>query len=466
MAVQRKFSAFWQWLKKPKRLRDYTPKGLFGRSLLIIALPVALMQIAVLWVFFTSQWETVTTRLSEGVAGDVATIVTLYEADSSPEILQKLTQYSMDKMRLSVALIADEPLPTGVRESLFSVLDRTLNNALSAAVDAPFWFDTTRYPAYVDIRVQTDNGLLRFLAPRDKVFSTTGHIFVFWLIAATFIQTGIAVIFIRNQVRPIQRLADAANRFGRGQDEPDISPSGAREVRQATTDFIKMRNRIQRFVEQRTAMLAGVSHDLRTPLTRLKLQLALMEQDEELENAQRDLREMERMLDGYLSFARNEADEDSAPLDLSQLLQDCVANAKRSGANIEAQILGDLHVLGRADALTRAFNNIIDNATRYANSTRLSTRHKGDVGVGMVQISIEDDGPGIEEDQFETAFKPFNRLDPARNLNTDGVGLGLAIARDTVRAHGGEIVLGRSALGGLSVLISLPEGQLAQGKDL
>lgn len=451
------FSTALQWLKQPKRLRDYTPKGLFGRSLLIIALPVALMQIAILWMFFDSQWETVTTRLSEGVAGDVAVIVAQLDADPSAQNMLDWKQLAIDNMQLSVALIPDETLPLGIRASMFSVLDRTLRNALDAKLDAPFWFDTTRYPAYVDIRVQTKAGLLRIIAPRDKVFSTTGHIFVFWLIAATFIQTSIAVIFIRNQVKPIQRLAEAANQFGRGQGNTEISPSGAREIRQATTDFIKMRNRIQRFVEQRTAMLAGVSHDLRTPLTRLKLQFALLDNTPELAAAQQDVREMERMLDGYLSFARNEADEESVAVNLSQLLQNCILNAGRSGANIAAEIEDDLLVWGRADALNRAVNNVLDNAQRYAKQAQLCASRKGDAGTGIINLTIDDDGPGIDPGDYDAAFKPFNRLDPARNLNTDGVGLGLAIARDTIRAHGGDITLERADKGGLRVIIRLPE---------
>ncbi len=452
MTLSEKITAWRHQIFKRRRLRDITPKGLFGRSLLIVALPVAVMQIAVLWMFFDSQWETVTTRLSEGVAGDVAVIVAQYDQDPSAQNLARLSALAIEKMSLSVVLQPNEELPTSIRSSLFSVLDRTLRQALSAKLASPFWFDTTRYPAYVDIRVQTRGGLLRFIAPRDKVFSTSGHIFVFWLIAATFIQTSIAIIFIRNQVRPIQRLANAAERFGRGQDDPNFSPSGAREVRQAAAAFLEMKDRIERFVDQRTVMLAGVSHDLRTPLTRLKLQLALLEQTPDLDEARQDLREMERMLDGYLSFARDEVEEKTVLVDLAALIDAKVSNAKRAGAHIEAELAPDLRALGRQQALGRAIGNLLDNAVRYGEHAFIRMKQDQD----NIEIIIEDDGPGIEEHLYEEAFAPFNRLDPARNLNTDGVGLGLSIARDIARSHGGDIVLGRSERGGLRAALRLP----------
>ena len=452
MTFMEKITTFRHWLFRRRRLRDVTPKGLFGRSLLIIALPVALMQITVLWMFFNSQWEIVTTRLSEGVAGDVAVVVEQFKEDPTPEHFETLSTQALEKMGLSVALQPAETLPLGLRSSIFSVLDRTLREALGAKLSNPFWFDTTRYPAYVDIRVQTDAGLLRFLAPRDKVFSTNGHIFVFWLIAATFMQTGIAIIFIRNQVRPIQRLANAAERFGKGQDDKNFSPSGAREVRRAATAFLEMKERIARFVDQRTVMLAGVSHDLRTPLTRLKLQLALMGDVDGLGDARKDLCEMERMLDGYLAFARDDAPAKSTRVDLSALVKECVENARRTKANITIDVAPGITISGRQDALGRCINNLIENAVRYGDQVFVSLQKN----TSFADIIIEDDGPGIAKSAYEDAFSPFNRLDPARNLNTDGVGLGLAIARDVARAHGGDILLGRSGHGGLRAVLHLP----------
>ncbi len=452
MSIRENIRSFRHRLLRRRRLRDVTPKGLFGRSLLIIALPVALMQIIVLWMFFDSQWETVTRRLSEGVAGDVAMIVAQAEAKADNDDFAKLAQLAQEKMGLSVVLQSQGSLPTNLRASVFSVLDRTLREALEAKLQNPFWFDTTRYPAYVDIRVQSDAGVLRFIAPRDKVFSTTGHIFVFWLLVATFLQTTIAIIFIRNQVRPIQRLAIAAEHFGKGQENTGYSPSGAREVRQAGAAFLQMKDRIERFVNQRTEMLAGVSHDLRTPLTRLKLQLAMLEQDGDIKNAQQDLRDMERMLDGYLSFARSGSQEDSVTVDMNDLVQTCVDKAKRGGADIEIMQDGGMAVFGRKDALGRCLSNLIDNAVRYGGKVFITTQ----ITDNGVEVMIEDNGPGIEQSRHEAAFMPFNRLDPARNANTDGVGLGLSIARDIARAHGGDIILGRSSYGGLSVCLTIP----------
>ncbi len=441
-----------RWVFRRRRLRDITPKGLFGRSLLIVALPVGVMQIAVLWMFFDSQWETVTARLSEGVAGDIAVMVEQFESDPRPETLERLSRLAEEKMGLSIILKPDETLPTTIRSSVFSVLDRTLRRALGARLQAPFWFDTTRYPAYVDIRVQTSSGLLRIIAPRDKVFSTSGHIFVFWLIAATFIQTSIAIIFIRNQVKPIRRLADAAERFGKGQNDPDFLPSGAREVRQAAASFLEMKDRIERYVDQRTTMLAGVSHDLRTPLTRLKLQLAMVGDAPEMEHARQDVRDMERMLDAYLSFARDENEEGNVPLDIRVLIADCVEQARRGGAKITEALIDTEQVMGRPDALVRLIGNLIGNAVGYGEVVHVRMRRTQN----GIDIMIEDDGPGIDEADYELAFQPFNRLDPARNLNRDGVGLGLSIARDVARVHGGDITLGRSDLGGLCAVLHLP----------
>ena len=258
-------------------MRRYLPKGLFARTLLIIVLPVALMQVAVAWSFFEEHWETVTSRLSEGVAGDIAMMTALYESDQeTPAAFERHAEMAYETMRLSVDFRPGETLPTSRRSSFFRTLDRTLRSALSAQIDNDFWFDTTRYPSYVDVRVEVEGGVLRYIALRERVFATTGHIFLLWIIGATTLLTAVSIVFIRNQVKPIRRLADAAEQFGRGQDVDHFRPAGATEVRQAAHAFLEMRARIRRHLEQRTALLAGVSHDLRTPLTRLKLQLALM----------------------------------------------------------------------------------------------------------------------------------------------------------------------------------------------
>jgi len=436
-----------RWLKRR------TPTSLFGRSLLIIVLPVALMQIAVTWVFFDAHWETVTSRLSDGLAGDIAWAVESYQDDPSPSALAKLTDRAEESLSLSIALQPGRKLPVNRRYSLFAPIDRSLQRALSERLDAPFWFDTTRYPAYVDIRVQVDAGVLRILAPRDRAFATQGHIFLLWMTVATFLLTTVAILFIRNQVRSIERLAEAAEAFGRGGDAPYFKPHGAREVRQAAHAFLAMKARIQRHIEQRTALLASVSHDLRTPLTRLKLELALAEPTRRTAEMKRDLAEMEHMIDEYLAFARGEGAEAVEPVPLRRLMEEVRDGARRAGAQVRVAGDSDLTALARPIALKRAVANLVANASAHGEHVELSARPRPS---GGVEIVVDDDGPGIPEDRYEDAFKAFNRLDEARNQNTKGVGLGLAIARDVARGLGGDLVLDRSPLGGLRAVVRLP----------
>ena len=435
------------WIKR--RL----PTTLFGRSLLIIVLPVALMQIAVTWIFFDAHWQTVTSRLSDGLAGDIAWAVESYQDDPTPAALAKLSARAEESMSLSVALQPGRALPQNRRASLFAVIDRSLQRALAARLDAPFWFDTTRYPAYVDIRVQVNEGVLRILAPRDRAFATQGHIFVFWMSIATILLTAVAVLFIRNQVRAIERLADAADAFGRGGDAPSFKPSGAREVRQAASAFMAMRSRIQRHIDQRTALLASVSHDLRTPLTRLKLELALAEPGKRTAEMKRDLAEMEHMIDEYLAFARGEGGEGVEAVGLRTLIEEVSEGAVRAGARVEVAVEPDLTAQARPNALKRALSNLVMNASVHGEHVRVAARARLH---GGVEIVVDDDGPGIAADRYEEAFKAFSRLDAARNQNEKGVGLGLAIARDVARGHGGDIVLDRSPLGGLRAVLRLP----------
>jgi two-component system osmolarity sensor histidine kinase EnvZ len=321
-----------RWLKRRM------PATLFARSLLIIVLPVALMQVAVTYVFFDAHWQTVTSRLSEGLAGDIAWAVESYKED--PEGFAKVSQRAEDSMSLSIALQPGRRIPARRRdppvlfEPFFAPIDRSLDRALSARLDDPFWFDTTRYPAYVDVRVQTPGGVLRILAPRERAFATQGHIFVLWMTVATVLLTTVALLFIRNQVRAIERLANAAEAFGRGADVPAFKPHGAKEVRRAASAFIDMRARIQRHIEQRTALLASVSHDLRTPLTRLKLALALAEPNSRTAEMKLDLSEMEHMIDEYLAFARGESAEGSEAVRVRPLIEAVSDGALRLGAQV------------------------------------------------------------------------------------------------------------------------------------
>jgi two-component system osmolarity sensor histidine kinase EnvZ len=442
-----------RWLKRQ------LPKTLFGRSLLIIVLPVALMQIAVTYVFFDAHWQTVTARLSEGLAGDIAWAVESYDEDPSAGAFAKLSKRAEDSMGLSIALQPGKRLPATRRDppALFqpfvAPVDRSMQRALNDRLDQPFWFDTTRYPAYVDVRVAVPGGVMRVLAPRDRAFATNGHIFVLWMTVATVLLTTIAILFIRNQVRAIERLANAAEAFGRGGDVPAFKPHGAKEVRRAATAFLDMRGRIQRHIDQRTTLLASVSHDLRTPLTRLKLSLALAEPSKRNTAMKRDLAEMEHMIDEYLAFARGEGGEAVETVRLRDLIEAVSEGALRAGAQVTVEADPLLTAEVRPTALKRALSNLVMNAAAHGEHVDVAVHPRSQ---GGVEIVVDDDGPGIPEDRYEEAFKAFGRLDEARNQNTKGVGLGLAIARDVARGHGGDITLARSPLGGLRAVVRLP----------
>lgn len=439
-------AAFWRLIKRQ------TPATLFGRSLLIIVLPVTIMQIAVTYVFFDAHWQTVNSHLTEGVAGDVAWVLQSWEEAPTAANLRRLSDRAQQTMGLSIALQDGAILPKGRRPIMFVAVDRSLRKALAERIDAPFWFDTARYPAYVDIRVKVPQGVIRIIAPKDRVFATRGNIFILWLVVATLLLTGISILFIRNQVRAIERLAEAADAFGRGVNLP-FRPHGAREVRLAARAFLAMKARIQRHVDQRTTLLAAVSHDLRTPLTRLALELALSEPGDRVEDMKRDVAEMEHMIDEYLAFARGEGSESVEQVDLGRLLDEVSQSASRAGAQVVVAAEPNLAAGVRPNALKRALSNLIMNAADHARKVEVTGRTGQG---GGAEIIIDDDGPGIPEDRYEDAFAPFGRLDDGRGANGKGVGLGLAIARDIIRGHGGEVTLDRSPLGGLRAVVRVP----------
>lgn len=437
----------------PRFLKRRLPTSLWGRSLLIIVLPVLIMQVAVTWAFFDAHWQTVTARLSDGLAGDIAWAVESYADDPTPQNLEIIAERAERSMSLSVDLREGDVLPAEARRGAIGVVDRTLEKALANRLDQPFWFDTTRYPAYVDVRVQQPQGVLRIIAPRERAVATQAHIFVLWLFVATVLLMGVAILFIRNQVRAIERLAEAAEAFGRGEARERFKPSGAREVRAAAQAFMDMRDRIQRHIDQRTALLASVSHDLRTPLTRLRLELALAPPFKRAAAMRGDLDEMEHMIDEYLAFARGEAGEPAQEVSVADLLAGAGEDARRAGAEVEIAAPEGLTATVRPLAFKRALTNLAGNAAAHGDHVRLSARP---LPSGGIEVAIEDDGPGIPDEMHEEAFRPFSRLDDSRNQNRKGVGLGLAIARDVARGHGGDITLGRSDLGGLRALIRLP----------
>jgi two-component system osmolarity sensor histidine kinase EnvZ len=412
----------------------------------------------VTYAFFEAHWQTVTSRLSEGLAGDIAWAVESYKDDPSPESFARLSERAEESLGLSIALQPGRKIPEHRRdppaliEPFFAPVDRSLERALSARLDDPYWFDTTRYPAYVDIRVAAPGGVMRVLAPRERAFATQGHIFVLWLTIATVLLTTVAILFIRNQVRAIERLAAAAEAFGRGGEDAKFKPHGAREVRQAARAFLDMRARIQRHIDQRTALLASVSHDLRTPLTRLKLALALAEPGARTADMKRDLAEMEHMIDEYLAFARGEAGEASEAVSLRPLLEAVAADARAMGATVTTAVDATLSAAARPLALRRALGNLAQNAAAHGDHVALAAR----AVANGVEITVDDDGPGIPAPRREEAFTAFARLDESRNQNLKGVGLGLAIARDVARGHGGDITLETSPMGGLRAVLRLP----------
>jgi len=431
-------------------LKKYLPKSLFGRALLIIMLPIAIMQIAVAYFFFNAHWNQVTANLSDSVAADVSVAVQLYKQSPSVNRAERLDDMLRPKMELSVALEEGDSLPVTTRDSFFSNLDKTLRRSLGNSISDEFWFDTTRYPNHIDIRVAVDEGVLRFIAARERVFAPTGYMFIFWLITATVLLSLVSILFIRNQAKPITQLADAADAFGKGQDISTYKPSGASEVRLAGQSFLKMRGRIRRHIEQRTTMLAGVSHDLRTPLTRLKLHLAMQEKSEENEAARQDIKDMESMLDGYLDFARGLEGEGTETVQLKDFMSDVISKMPKPKAKLTAEegITADI----RPQALERAVMNLLSNAQKYAQNSRVSLTQVE----SNIYIAVEDDGPGIPAEKRGEAFKAFQRLDMARNQNIEGVGLGLSIARDIAQIHGGALRLEDSDMGGLKALIRLP----------
>ncbi len=433
-------------------IKPIMPRSLFGRSLIIIVAPVVLLQAIVTYIFFERHWDVVTRRLTESVAGDIAMVVETYAALEEPARFEDLADQVDRTMNISVRFSLGDSFPNNTPSGFYSILDRSLRRELRKRLEFPVWFNTARYPHHVDIRVAVDGGVLRFIVLRNRVMATNGPIFVVWMLGSSVVLLGVAIAFLRNQVRPITRLAEAAESFGKGRETESFKPSGAREVRQAALAFLDMRDRINRHINQRTEMLAGVSHDLRTPITRLKLELALLGDGPEIEDMRRDLTEMERMLDEYLAFAKGEGGESAEETNLTDLLEDIADKARRREVHLTLSTRGTLTMPVRRQALSRAITNLIDNAAKHGTKVELTGRRDA----MTIRIMVDDDGPGIPEARWEEAFRPFHRLDEGRNLDSGGVGLGLAVSRDIVRAHGGEVSLDHSPLGGLRALIRLP----------
>ncbi|MDP2124887.1 MAG: ATP-binding protein [Parvibaculum sp.] len=444
----------WRPFQIMKRL---LPSGLYGRSLIIIIAPMVLLQFVVTYVFLERHWQLVTQRLSAKTVAEIALILAEFEENQTPRQATRIAARVNAHIGLPIAFLDGEVLPE-TPSSTGSLLDSSLNDELRLRIARPFWINTAQYDKYVDIRIAYNGGVMRVLTPASHVYASNWHIFLVWMFGTSVVLIIVAMVFLRNQIRPIERLAEAAESFGMGRDVPSFRPQGATEVRSAAQAFLDMRARIQRQIEQRTAMLAGVSHDLRTPLTRFKLQLAMLGEGPEIDDLRADIAEMERMLEDYLEFARGHQGETSEETDLAELIEEVRTDAQRKGYDLRLDLHGDLILPLRRNAFKRCLTNIIDNACRHATHVWVTAIHDADDANdgGGIDIFVDDDGVGIPEDQLEEVFRPFYRLDAARNLEDGGSGLGLAIARDIARGHGGDIVLARSPMGGLRAVIHVP----------
>ena len=441
------------WKRFTRWLRRRLPMGLYARSLLIVIIPMVLLQSVVAFVFMERHWQLVTQRLSAAVTGDVAAIVDLIATFPADRDISEIVRIARDQLDLSISVEPGGELPPPRPKPFFEILDQILSEEISNQIRRPFWIDTVGNSNLVEIRIKLDDGrMLRVYARRNQAYASNTHIFIVWMVAASLVLLSIAILFLRGQIRPILALTKAAEAFGKGQKIDDFAPRGAVEIRRAGLAFIQMRERIERQIEQRTAMLTGVSHDLRTILTRFRLQLALAGNNPDLDSLNQDVDDMQNMLEGYLAFARGEAEEDVGQLKLSDLMTRLAAEAELHGKTLTTSIEGEDEVRVRPNAFTRLVANLASNAYRYANRVNIDARHSAK----WVTITVDDDGPGIPERSREDVFKPFFRLDEARNLDSSGTGLGLAIARDIARSHGGNVTLGDSPLGGLRATVRVP----------
>ncbi len=427
------------------------PKGLYARSLIIIIAPVVLLQSVIAYVFMERHWDLVTRRLSAAVTADIAALIDVYESyphDNGTALLERI---AAQRLGFDVDFLKDSSLPPPGPKPFFSFLDEVLADEIRRQIKRPFWIDTVGRSSLIEIRVKLNDTVMRVIARRGQAYASNSHIFLVWMAGSSLVLLGIAILFLRNQIRPILRLAEVAEDFGKGRDI-DFRPRGAREVRQAGHAFMEMKRRIERAIEQRTTMLNGVSHDLRTILTRFRLSLAILEQTPEVEALLKDIDEMSRMLEGYLAFARGDAGEQAVTTDLRTLLAELQSDAERQGDTTSVEIVGDPLVTVRPDAFRRMLFNLVSNACRHGNRVAISANHE----TRWLLINVDDDGPGIPPQARDDVFKPFVRLDEARNQDEGGSGLGLAIARDIARSHGGDIMLGDSPLGGLRATVRVP----------
>ncbi len=430
-------------------LKKILPKRLFYRALLIVAIPIIVLQLVITVVFFDSLWIKTNKGMTRAMVNEISTFIEVYDNEKTNK--DELTNLFSLFLDLNMEFIKDDKFEYEYNERWFSPIDRTLRRELKSNFKpGKFWFDSTNYKELIDLRIKYQNGYFKFLIPRDRVTSSSARIFALWITVPAVIMIIISLIFLKNQTRPITNLARAAERFGKGDNVEEFKPSGALEIRQAGHEFDKMRKRILRHLNQRTEMLSGISHDLRTPLTRMKLQIAFIKNKELAEKLTLDINEMEKMLNEYLQFTSSSYIEKDEMFNLSELIEEIIK--KYDNKNIFKDLIPRVYINGRKNLINRSLNNIIDNGLKYANKVIIKLNKKST----NLFITIDDDGPGISKEERENVFKPFYKINKGRADSKSSVGLGLSISSDIIRSHGGNIKLEKSTMNGLSVKIFLP----------
>ena len=430
-------------------LKKILPKRLFYRALLIVAVPVLVLQLIITFVFFDSLWIKTNKGMTRALINEIGTFVKVY--DNEEIIKDELKNTFSLFLDLNIELVNNQTFDYQYNERWFSPIDRTLRRELKSNFNlGEFWFNNTNYKELIDIRIKYEDGYFKFLVPKDRVSSSSARIFALWITVPAIIMVMISLIFLKNQTRPITNLARAAERFGKGEELEEFRPSGAMEIRQAGHEFEMMRKRILRHLNQRNEMLSGISHDLRTPLTRMKLQIAFIEDKDLANKLAEDINEMEKMLNEYLQFTSSSYIEKNEIFNLSELIDQVVI--KYNNKNIENDLTPRVYINGRKNLINRCLNNIIDNALKYGSKVKIKLSKKNT----NLFITIDDDGPGIPNKEHENVFKPFYKIDKGRADSKSSVGLGLSIASDIIRSHGGSITLDKSKMNGLSVKIFLP----------
>ena len=430
-------------------LKKILPKKLFYRALLIVAIPVIVLQLVITIVFFDSLWIKTNKGMTKTLVKEISTFVEVYNNEKLDK--KKLSNLFSLFLDLNIELVDNVKFEINYKERWFSPIDRTLRRELKSNFEhGSFWFNTTNYKELIDLRIKYQNGYFKFLVPKDRVTSSSARIFALWITVPALIMIIISLIFLKNQTRPIINLARAAERFGKGEEIEEFKPSGALEIRQAGHEFDKMRKRILRHLKQRNEMLSGISHDLRTPLTRMKLQMSFIKDLDISKTLTEDIDEMEKMLNEYLQFTSSSYSEKDEMFDLSELIEKIIK--RYNNQNISQNLAPRTYINGKKNLINRCINNLVDNALKYGNKVKISLTKKN----ANLFITIDDDGPGIPKSEHDNVFKPFYKINKGRAESKSSVGLGLSIASDIIRSHGGNIKLEKSIMKGLSVKVFLP----------